>query len=559
MATASASLPRDHDWWRTAVVYQIYPRSFADSDGDGIGDLAGLTSRVGYLRRLGVDAVWLSPFYPSALADGGYDIDDHRAVDPRLGSLADFDAMTAALHEAGLRVIVDIVPNHSSNRHRWFLEALAAAKGSPARQRYIFRDGRGPDQSEPPNDWKGAFGGSAWEAVGDGQFYLHLFAPEQPDWNWDNPEVRADHLETLHFWADRGVDGFRVDVAVALAKDLSEPLLSAAELAWRPAGPDHPLYDRDELDEIYAQWRTVFNQYDPPRSAVGEAWLSDHDRLARYARPDSLGQVFDFDLLRADFDARAYRDRIAPALARAAHLGSSLTWVLSNHDVVRHASRFGLPPLGPEADNSKSEARDAAWLKSGGQEPAEDTGLGLRRARAAVGCLLALPGSVCLYQGEELGLREVVDMPAEARQDPIFFRSDGVGRDGCRVPLPWQADGPSLGFGPGPAHLPQPDWFADFAVTVEEADPESTLSFYRLALAVRRHLLRQLPRPGDPMGLEWLRAPVGALHFRRPGGWHCLVNFTAPPFPLPAGEVLTASGPLPDDKLPEATTVWLRS
>jgi alpha-glucosidase len=342
---------------------------------------------------------------------------------------------------------------------------------------------------------------------------------------------------------------------VALAKELREPLPSAAELAWLPPGPSHPLYDRDELDDIYGSWRAVFDAYDPPKTAVGEAWLSDRDRLARYARPTSLGQVFDFDLLRADFTATAYRDVIAPALARAAHLGSSLTWVLSNHDVVRHASRFGLPPAGP--DRSRHEARDSAWLKSQGTDPVEDTGLGLRRARAAIACLLALPGSTYLYQGEELGLREVVDLPEAARQDPIFLRSDGIGRDGCRVPLPWTRTGQSYGFGPGPAHLPQPLWFADCAVAVEAADPNSTLSFYREALAARRRLLTGPARAGDPMSLTWLPAPAGALAFERPGGWVCLTNFSSDPVPLPAGRVQVVSGPLVDGALPQATTAWV--
>jgi alpha-glucosidase len=244
----------DRDWWRTAAVYQVYPRSFADSNGDGIGDLNGVTSRTGYLAALGVDAVWLSPFYPSALADGGYDVDDFRAVDPRIGTLEDFDRMAAALHGAGIRVVVDIVPNHTGAGHRWFREALASPKGSPARDRYIFRDGEGPGGLEPPSDWRASFGGSAWEPTGDGQFYLHSFAPEQPDLNWANPEVRADFLETLRFWADRGADGFRVDVAMMLAKDLSaRPLPSALDLERIGPGPNHPFLDRDEVHEIYRE------------------------------------------------------------------------------------------------------------------------------------------------------------------------------------------------------------------------------------------------------------------------------------------------------------------
>lgn len=255
-------------WWRQAAVYQIYPRSFADLNGDGIGDLKGITSRVGYLEELGIDAVWLSPFYPSALADGGYDVDDYRDVDPRIGTLADFDEMTAALHAVGIKVIVDIVPNHSSNRHRFFKAALDAPKGSPERDRYIFRDGLGANGELPPADWLSVFGGSAWEPVGDGQWYLHTFAKEQPDFNWDNADVREEFLTTLRFWSDRGVDGFRVDVAHLLMKELPDVLPTVAELARiDEASGRHPLRDRDEVHEIYAEWRKVFDEYDPPRIA----------------------------------------------------------------------------------------------------------------------------------------------------------------------------------------------------------------------------------------------------------------------------------------------------
>ncbi|MDR1711688.1 MAG: glycoside hydrolase family 13 protein [Propionibacteriaceae bacterium] len=542
------------EWWRDAVVYQIYPRSFADLDGNTIGDLAGITSRVPYLAKLGVDAVWLSPFYPSALADGGYDVDDYRDVDPAIGTLAEFDELTAALHAAGIGVIVDIVPNHSSNRHAWFQEALASPKGSPARERYIFRDGVGPDCA-PPSDWTGAFGGSAWEPVGDGQYYYHMFAPEQPDWNWDDPDVRAEFIKTLRFWADRGVDGFRIDVAAALAKDFSaNPLPSAAELAALPAGPDHPLFDRDELDGIYAEWRAVFNEYDPPRFAVGEVWLEDKRRLARYATGESLGQAFNFDLLRADFRAADFRDIVTTNLDIAGIAGSSSTWVLSNHDVVRHASRYGLPlttPGAPFVGQGPTWDRDRKWLLTGGTDPAQDVGLGLRRAKAATAFILALPGSTYLYQGEELGLREVADLPASARQDPSFFRNPGfeVGRDGCRVPLPWTACGPSFGFGPAGAHLPQPAWFAAYAVSVEDADRDSTLNWYRAALKLRKELLAAV----GPF--EWVDSPADTLHFRR-GKWQCFTNFADDPVALPAGEVLLASSPV-DGAVPGATTVWL--
>ncbi|WP_448808440.1 glycoside hydrolase family 13 protein [Agromyces bauzanensis] len=553
---AGTVLAADPNWWRQAAVYQIYPRSFADSNGDGIGDLEGVTSRVPYLVELGVDAVWLSPFYPSALADGGYDVDDYRDVDPKLGTIADFDEMIAALHAAGIRLIVDIVPNHSSNRHAWFQEALASPRGSAARDRYIFRDGEGPDGTEPPSDWRAMFGGSAWEPVGDGQFYLHLFAPEQPDFNWANREVRDDFLHTLRFWADRGVDGFRVDVAHALAKDLTYPLRSHAELEKMRLVTDgsHPLWDREELDEIYAEWRAVFDEYDPPRIAVAEAWV-EPSRRHRYAAPTSLGQAFNFDLLRADFDADEFRAIIDHNIASVAVTGSSNTWVFSNHDVVRHATRYGLP-----ADHGREGAVGRGWLLSGGATPPVDAELGLRRARAASLLMLALPGSAYLYQGEELGLPEVADIPDAARRDPTFFRSPGVdvGRDGCRVPLPWIADAPSFGFGPAgsdASHLPQPSWFSSFAVDVEDAVPDSTLNLYRRALALR-HALQ-----GDE-ALTWIETGAAfVLAFARPGGWRSVTNFGDAPFTLAdgLGELLLASGPIEGRALPPATTVWLRA
>jgi alpha-glucosidase len=548
LITATGHEVPDRDWWRQAVVYQIYPRSFADSNGDGIGDLPGITSRVPYLAQLGVDAVWLSPFYPSALADGGYDVDDYRDVDPKLGTLADFDEMAAALHEAGIKLIVDIVPNHSSDRHAWFQEALAAPKGSPARDRYIFRDGRGPDGSEPPSDWESVFGGPAWERVPDGQWYLHIFAKEQPDLNWDNPEVRADFLTTLRFWSDRGADGFRVDVAHALTKDLAEPLPGKDDLPEKlMASGDHPLWDRDEVHDIYAEWRRVFNEYDPPRTAVAEAWVHP-SRRARYASPDGLGQAFNFDLLRADWDARTFHKVIDHNLEEAQRSGASSTWVLSNHDVVRHATRYGLP-----AGDGEDGQDGKAWLLSNGTTPELDREQGSRRARAATLLMLALPGSAYLYQGEELGLHEVGDLPLEALQDPSAFRSGGAdkGRDGCRVPIPWEKDGPSFGFGAGGAHLPQPAWFGEQSVAAQEADDSSTLQLYRTALALRAALQ-------SDESLVWRETPDDdVLHFQRPSGWQSVTNFGARSVPLPPGTVVLASNPLDGGDLPPDTTVWL--
>ena len=541
----------DADWWRQATVYQIYPRSFADSNGDGIGDLAGVTSRIGYLAGLGVDAIWLSPFYPSALADGGYDVADYRNVAPELGTLDDFDALVAAAHAENIRVVVDIVPNHTSDLHPWFVEALASEPGSAARARYIFRDGTGPDGSEPPSDWISHFGGPAWTRVPDGQWYCHLFAREQPDLNWDNPEVRADFRTTLRFWADRGVDGYRIDVAHALAKDLSEPLRSKPVLEdlTLPLDGSDPLYDRNEVHDIYAEWREVFNEYDPPRTAVAEAYAPS-ERRALYARPTGLGQAFNFDLLKADFDAEQFHDVITFCLNEATKTGSSSTWVLSNHDVVRHTSRYGLP-----TDVDLDE-----WLMSDGALPLADEITGLRRARAATMLMLALPGSAYLYQGEELGLHEVADLPAQALQDPIWQRTLNTkkGRDGCRVPLPWTDEGHSYGFGDSHAWLPQPAGFSRTAVAAQSGRPESTLELYREALRIRRQLQ-------TAEALEWVpTANPDVLHFVRPGGWpsrselnwHCITNFGTEPVTLPEGVVRLSSVPVEPGVLAGESTVW---
>jgi alpha-glucosidase len=541
------------EWWRQAVVYEIYPRSFADSDGDGLGDLSGISSRVPYLAALGIDAVWLSPFYPSALVDGGYDVDDYRDVDPHLGTLADFDELTAGLHANGIRVIIDIVPNHTSSRHAWFTEALAASKGSPARDRYIFRDGQGPDGNEPPSDWPSMFGGPAWTRVFDGQWYLHLFAAEQPDLNWQNREVRDDFLTTLRFWSDRGVDGFRVDVAHGLAKNLAEPLeplLAGRHPATEWAGPagTHPLWDRDEVHDIYAEWRQVFNEYDPPRAGVAEAWVHP-SRRPRYASPSGLGQAFNFDLLEANWTASEFSRVITDALADAQRHRASTTWVLSNHDVVRHATRYGLPAR----DDLSSTENAKAWLLGGDTSPEPDRGLGLRRARAAIMLMLALPGSAYLYQGEELGLHEVADIPAERIQDPAFLRSGGAdkGRDGCRVPLPWTEDGPSFGFGTTAAHLPQPAWFGPLSVEAQEHDPASTLALYRQALGWRCRLQ-------TAESLEWIPDTSGqVLHLRRPNGWQSVTNFGPKAVALPAGSMVLASGHLVRELLPADTTAWI--
>jgi alpha-glucosidase len=536
------------DWWRDAVIYQIYPRSFADANGDGIGDLAGVIERLPYLAELGVDAIWLSPFYPSPLADGGYDITDYRDVDRRLGTLEDFDRLVDHAHRGDLRVLIDIVPNHTSEQHPWFRAAMAAGPGAPERHRYVIRPGRGPDGERPPTDWRSHFGGSAWQRLPDGEWYCHLFAREQPDLNWDNPEVRQYFLDTLRFWADRGVDGFRVDVAHALAKDLTSPLRSQPNLDRRlPLDGTDPLYDRDEVHEIYRSWRAVFEEYDPPRMAVAETWYPTNARTYHYARPTELGQVFDFSLLKAAWDADRFTQVIRQSLADHHDVGGGLTWVLSSHDVPRHATRYALPAW----------VNAEEWLLDDGRNPHVDPEVAQRRARAATLLMLALPGSAYLYQGEELGLLEVADLPADRLRDPVYERSHHQlkGRDGCRVPLPWTADGPSFGFGDRGSWLPQPRWFGRYAMDQQVGRPDSHLELYRTALSLRRAL-----RTDDDVA--WVEHPdqPGVVHLRRSNGWSCLTNFTAQPVPMPAGRVLLRSlDPTGRDLVDPETTVWFEA
>jgi len=540
-------LPGPANWWRDAVVYQIYPRSFADGNGDGIGDLKGILSRVDYLASLGIDAVWLSPFFPSQLADGGYDVDDYQAIDERIGTLAEFDELVSKLHQNQIRVFVDIVPNHSSNRHAWFEEALEAAPGSPARDRYIFRDGKGPDGSQPPSKLASHFGPEGWTQVPDGQWYMHLFTKEQPDFNWDNEEVHQYFLDTLRFWSDRGVDGFRIDVAHALKKNL-EPLpdrYSYSLSVMKDDGTD-PIFDRDEVHEVYAAWREVFNEYDPPRVAVAEAWVHPN-RRPPYASANGLGQAFNFDLLASKWDAASFRKIITDNLEMSAKTGSSSTWVMSNHDVIRHATRLAIPGYGESADGFGDEHR---WYVENRLNPNLDLDLGLARAKAATLLILALPGSTYIYQGEELGLHEVLDIPRESMQDPQWFRGEGKlkSRDGCRVPLPWTSAGRSYGFGKGGAHLPQPSWFAQVNVESQEAE-DSTLNLYREAIALRKASF-------STDSLKWLNFGPNATAFER-DGMVCVTNFGKEGLELPSGKVLLSSGAISGGKLPGNATAWV--
>lgn len=537
------------DWWRQAVIYQIYPRSFFDSNADGLGDIKGIISKVDYISSLGVDAVWLSPFYPSQLADGGYDVDDYRDVDPRLGTLNDIDDLTSALHAKGIRIFVDIVPNHSSNLHVWFQEALRSPAGSAARNRYIFRDGRGANGELPPSDLVSHFGPEGWTRVEDGQWYMHLFTREQPDFNWDNPEVHEEFLKTLKFWSDRGVDGFRVDVAHALKKQLDPlPSRTGYDLSLMKADGTDELFDRDEVHEIYKDWRQVFNQYDPPRVAVAEAWVHPN-RVPAYASQSGLGQSFNFDLLVAEWSAPAFHKVIAENLKTAIETGSSSTWVMSNHDVIRHTTRLAIPGYG-KSGNGFAEEND--WYINHRFENSLDLQLGLERALAATLLILALPGSTYIYQGEELGLHDYVAMPDHLKQDPQWFRGEGKfkSRDGCRVPLPWDESQPAYGFSSVLPHLPQPDWFAGQSVASQENNADSVLNLYRRAIKLRREL-------EGAEELSWLSSDSKSFSFERPGGWVCVTNFSESVIELPAGEVLLSSKRITGE-IPPNCTVWLK-
>ncbi|MFE4177320.1 glycoside hydrolase family 13 protein [Streptomyces sp. NPDC056909] len=547
-------------WWRHAAIYQIYIRSFADGDGDGTGDLAGVRDRLPYLRELGVDALWFNPWYTSPMADGGYDVADYRDIDPVFGTLAEAEHLIEEAHGHGLRVLVDLVPNHCSDQHVWFQEALAGGPGSAARERFWFLPGRGPDGDEPPNDWQSYFGGAAWTRITEadgtpGPWYLHMFAPEQPDLNWEHPEVRAEFEDILHFWLRRGVDGFRIDVAHGLAKKEGLP-----DVGPDPDPTDLPYQDHDAVHEIYRSWREILDGYDGERIFVGEVWLPTPEQFARYLRPGELHSAFNFDFLCCAWDAAALREVIDGTLAAHGPVGAPPTWVLSNHDTIRHVTRYG---------------REDTSFDMGDKRPGDpsDPVLGRRRARAAALLTLALPGGVYVYQGDELGLPEVRDLPDEVLQDPAFVRSGGAdrGRDGCRVPLPWRSGtgtgaGPDTGTGAGPGTgtdtgrtagaalslgfspdgataapwLPQPEDWDTLTVEAQEADPGSFLALYRTGLALRAARLSGLPET-----LTWAETGPDTLCFDRPGGFRCLVNTGGTPIPLPPGAtVLLSSAPL---------------
>jgi alpha-glucosidase len=550
---AASSFPEAPPWWKTAVVYQVYIRSFADGNGDGLGDLKGLRTHLEHLAGLGVDALWINPWYPSPMQDAGYDVADYRAIEPAFGTLAEAEAFIAEAHAADLKVILDIVPNHTSSSHVWFQAALEGDEA--ARARYIFRPGSGESGDQPPNDWQSSFGGPAWTRTKDldgcpGDWYLHLFAPEQPDLDWTNPEVTAEFEAILRFWFDRSVDGFRIDVAHGLVKAQGLP-----DAYGRPnhaaRGATHPAWDQDGVHEVYRAWRTIADSYDPPRILVAEAWVADNQRLARYLRPDELHSAFQFDFLRAPWRADHLRRVIDDAMSTADAVGATSTWVLSNHDVVRHVTRY--------ARSQPDHLVESDWDRLRWADERADLSVGARRARAASMLALALPGVAYIYQGEELGLEEVEDLPGELRQDPTWWQSDHTdpGRDGCRVPLPWSGEQPPFGFSPQDAAsrpwLPQPDHWASLSVERQDFDPDSMLNLYRTALRLRHEHLRGVG------AVTWIDSPEGTIAFRR-GDVECWVNTSESAVALPTGEVLLCSDQhVEQGELPIDAAAWVVS
>ncbi|MGW9182978.1 glycoside hydrolase family 13 protein [Agromyces sp. NPDC055661] len=543
--TVPPALVEDPLWWRDAVIYQVYVRSFADSDGDGTGDLRGVRSRLGYLKELGVDALWFNPWYPSPLADGGYDVSDYRDIHPTFGTLEDAELLISEALELGIRTIIDVVPNHISSEHPWFRQALAAGPGSPERARFWFHPGKGDGGDEMPTKWISNFQGDTWTRTTNpdgtpGEWYLHLFTPEQPDLNWNHPDVRAEHEDILRFWFDRGVAGVRIDSAGLLIKDPALP-----EVPEVVAPGQHPTEDRDEVHDVYRAWRRIADEYDGTRVLVGEVWVPDAARFAAYLRPDEMHTAFNFDFMARPWDAAELRASIDLMLDAHAPVGAPSTWVLSNHDVTRPVTRYG------REDSGFAFARKRFGTPT-------DLELGRRRARAAALLTAALPGSLYLYQGDELGLPEV-ELPREVLEDPMHFRSGGVdpGRDGCRVPLPWRGTASPFGFSTAAASaapwLPQPAEWAALTVQAQEADPGSMLWLYRQALRIRKREAAL----GDGT-LTWLPSEPTALVFRRGDDVVNVTNLGSEPMALPDHDrILLSSTPLVGGMLPSDSTAWL--
>lgn len=559
--TDQNSLPTrsERPWWRDAVTYQIYIRSFADSNGDGKGDIDGIRSRLPYLKQLGIDAIWITPWYPSPQKDHGYDVADYMNIEPDYGTLANAEALIKEAHELGIRILVDIVPNHSSDLHEWFQGALKAAPGSKERNRYWFKDGKGEHGELPPNNWTSVFGGPAWERIIEadgkpGQWYLHLFAVEQPDFNWENEEVRAYFEDVLKFWLDRGVDGFRIDVAHGMVKLNGLPDIVEADPTSEMLAPENrPFWDQEGVHEIYRQWRKILDTYPDHRMAVAEAWVSPSSRIARYLRPDELMNSFNFDFLSSAWKPDELKKMINHSLEALAEVGAPSSWVFNNHDVVRSVDRFDL---------GLAIGTASTTLERHGDEKDFNIVRGTQRARAGALLMLALPGGAYIYQGEELALPEAREIPEDRLTDPRWLLSEYTdrGRDGCRVPLPWKKDSSgAFGFsnnrqlGPDDAWLPQSASWGSFSVEVQDGDPASTLTMYRKALAIRH---QEVGLGDGPM--TWLDAGLSVVAFSRPGNFACYVNFGAP-YELPPGsELLLSSGPLDGNRLPTDTAVWLR-
>lgn len=541
LLTTSRTTP----WWRDNLCYEIFPRSFADSNGDGIGDFKGITSRLRYLANLGVNSIWLTPFYPSPQADAGYDVSDYCNVDPIFGTLDDFDALLKEAHAYGIRVIIDIVPNHTSDQHPWFKRALAAAPGSAEREWYHFRDGRGDNGELPPNNWTSLFGGSAWKQVpGEKQWYLHLFSTHQTDLNWDNAAVRDAFDAILKFWLDRGVDGLRIDAANNLVKAAGLPDTTPENSTINDQEYRGPMFDQDGVHDIYRRWRKLVDTYDD-RIMVAEAFhVQPISRLVNYVRSDELHQAFNFDYQLSQWGASNYREIIEKYLTNMGSVDAPCSWVTSSHDQVRIASRLGLtyPGATPMGLDDTTE------------QPNEQ--LGLDRARALIMLTMLLPGALYLYQGEELGLPNHTTMAPRFRRDPRFFDSNGtmIGRDGQRIPMPWKAKAPAFGFGPSDkSWLPQPDRYSHYAADVQEKDKLSTLSLYRRLIALRSQYDLGVGT------LQWFDSPRNDVLVARNGSVCLYINFGYAPLPLPAGKVIAQSCPGTDKgtQLPGNSAVWL--
>jgi alpha-glucosidase len=531
-------------WWRSGVIYQIYPRSFADGNGDGMGDLIGIAQRLSAVKQLGVDAIWLSPFYRSPQKDAGYDVSDYCDVDPLFGTLDDFKKLLERAHELDLRVMIDLVPNHSSDQHVWFQSALAAGPGSKERSYYHFKDGKGPNGELPPNNWVSMFGGPAWTRVSDGQWYCHLFDSSQPDLNWENPAVREEFENILRFWLDLGVDGFRVDQPHAMAKAEGlpdHPYVEEAGAGFTEGKQDPPMWFQDSVHEIFRDWRKILESYPGDRAMCGEAYVLPLSKMALWVRPDEFHQTFNFRFLDAGWDREKLVEAIDESFEAFDAVGAPSTWVLNNHDVIRHASRFG-------GDYGRATASDGI----GPNQPQPNADLGIQRARAATLFMLGLPGASYLYQGEELGLPEHTTIADEHRQDPTFFRTNGqrVGRDGCRVPLPWELGNQSSGFSAtGESWLPQPDSYRTLARDQQEGDAASTLNLYHSALKLRVEL-----KLGEG-SFDW-GSKSGALSYRN-GKLLVIHNFTEEEISL-TGKVLISSAPLAQgNALRPNDTAWV--